>query len=300
MKNSRNHKNKHISKIDSKAFNGLIGAFALFVFITFIGLPSGYAEISFSVSPPIIELNVPGGGVKVMKLIVYNQGDVSIHVSSSVMDMEIDPDGNTALLPSGTSSWSCANWITLDNGELDLEAGEKKTVIAKLSVPRGKVGGRYAAIIFQAIGPQKKNSGEIVVGARLGTLILETIPHTLKKRGKIVKIETRREPKDNSQQGAKTPITIVASFKNRGNAHVKASGSVVIWDSNKKIVDRIPLIAGTGTVLPDGTRKFKGTWSNKKKMVEGEYTAQVRITFPGGREQASTKIVLGATTEDTK
>ncbi len=235
-----------------------------------------------------------------MKLIVYNQGDVSIHVSSSVMDIKIEPDGNTALLPSGTSPWSCADWIKLDSTELDLEAGEKKTVIAKLSVPRGKVGGRYAAIIFQAIGSQKKSSGEIIVGARLGTLILESIPHTLKKRGKIVKIETKMAPEENSQQGAKTPVTIVASFKNTGNVHVKASGNVVIWDSNKKIVDRIPLIAGTGTVLPDGTREFKGTWSNKKKMVEGEYTAQARITFPGGREQASTKIVLGATTESIK
>ena len=292
MKNCRSHTRKQITRIYIKLLTRAIRTLALFAFTVFTGLSSGYAEISFSVSPPIMELNVPGGGVKVMKLLVYNQGEMPIHVSGSVADMEIEPDGNTALLSAGASPWSCADWITLDNDELDIDAGEKKTVIARLSVPRGKRGGRYAAIIFQATGSQKKDAGAIVIGARLGTLILETIPHTLKKGGEIVRIETRME--GDFQPGEKVPITIVALFRNTGNVHIKAQGSVVIKDSNNRIVDRLPLIAGTGTVLPDGIREFKGTWSNKSKMAEGEFTAEARITFPGGRAQASANIMLGA------
>lgn len=264
----------------------------LFLFTVLTGLPLSYADISFSVSPPIMELNVPSGGVKTMKLLVYNQGDMPIHVNGDIVDMDIEPDGNTTLLPAGSSPWSCADWITLDKDEFDIEAGEKKTVVARLTVPRGTRGGRYAAIIFQAIGPRKRGRGAIVVGARLGTLIMETIPRTIKRQGEIIEIKAKRDPEERFLLGAKAPITFVVSFRNTGNIHIKAKGSVVIKDSNNRIVDRVPLMAGTGTVLPDGVREFEGTWSNKRKMVEGgEYTAEVRITFPGGRARASTNLL---------
>jgi len=65
---------------------------------------------------------------------------------------------------------------------------------------------------------------------------------------------------------------------------------VVIKDGKGRIIDRIPLEAGTGTVFPDGVRDFPGTWSNPRKMVKGKYTAEVRINYRGRRQARAEKI----------
>jgi hypothetical protein len=43
----------------------------------------------------------------------------------------------------------------------------------------------------------------------------------------------------------------------------------------------VPLEVGTGTVLPDGVREFRGTWSNPRRMKKGDYTGEVRVIGPG-------------------
>ena len=63
--------------------------------------------------------------------------------------------------------------------------------------------------------------------------------------------------------------------------HVKARGSILIKDSKGQVVDRVPLEVGTGTVLPDGVREFRGTWSNRRKMKKGDYTGEVSVSCSG-------------------
>lgn len=71
-------------------------------------------------------------------------------------------------------------------------------------------------------------------------------------------------------------------FKNTGNVHVSASGTVVIIYGKNRIIARIPMAGGTGTVLPGGVREYRAVWKDKRKMTSGDYTAQARVQFPGG------------------
>jgi hypothetical protein len=104
---------------------------------------------------------------------------------------------------------------------------------------------------------------------------METIPRTLTRQGAIETAETSKPGQDG--------VRFAVHFRNTGNIHLKTRGSVVIKNKEGRIVDRVPLEVGTGTVLPDGIRRFSGTWRNLRRMVEGAYTGEVRIDAAGMR-----------------
>jgi len=261
--------------------NKVLVLITLLVCSVFVGIESLSGGVSISVSPPLLELSVPAGGLRLFELAVVNSGDKPVKIRYYTMDMSLEPDGSVTLLKAGTSSRSLAQWITLDKNEFDLEPGKMELIKGKVTVPRGNRGGRYAVIVFETSPPdvrEAKGRGKILLGARLGTILMLSIPHTLKQKGRIGTIEW--EARGDSKPH---PILFTLSFKNTGNVHLRIRGSIVIKNKEGRIIDRIPLEAGTGTVLPDGIRVLEGTWSNRRKMKEGDYAAEARINFKGGQ-----------------
>ncbi len=239
-----------------------------------LGSGDGHSAVSLGVAPPIIELSVPPGRQQVMDLRVYNQGDSRLDVRAYISAIEVGSDGAPFPLETKQGKWSCADWITLDSRDFRLAPGDRDTVRATIRVPRGASGGRYAVIMFE--GTPVLSAGrpwEVALGTRVGTIVMETIPRSLVRRGEIEAIEVFRPEGDS--------MIFAVSFRNTGNVHLKARGSVVIQNVDGRIVDRVPLDVGTGTVLPDGLREFKGTWANPRKMVKGSYTGEARVSSSG-------------------
>jgi hypothetical protein len=239
-----------------------------------LGVPDCEAIVSLGVTPPIVELEVPAGGDEVVELKVFNGGDSRLSVTAYASAIKLGPEGTPVPLEKREGKWSCADWISLDQDKFELLHGERKLVRATLKVPHGAKGGRYAAILFEAMPTAAQpGTGDITVGTRVGTIVLQTIPRTLERSGKIESVKVAREAADTMQ--------FVVRFMNTGNVHVKARGSVLIKNSEGDMIDRVPLEVGTGTVLPDGIREFRGVWSNPRRMKKGEYTGEVRVSCPG-------------------
>jgi hypothetical protein len=113
----------------------------------------------------------------------------------------------------------------------------------------------------------------VALGTRVGSIVMEAIPRTLVKSCEIEKVEI---PKSSAES-----VEFAVHFRNTGNVHLKTRGSVLIKGSDGRIVDRVPLEVGTGTVFPDGVRRFRGTWANPRKMEKGDYTGEIRMSCPG-------------------
>jgi hypothetical protein len=243
-----------------------------------IGLSSGdcFGGVSLGVYPPIVDLSIPPGKDHAIDLTVYNQGDRVMSVTAYVSALEVSVDGDPIPLDTRKGKWSCADWITLDKQTFDLAPGEDQSVCATLRVPRGTSGGRYAAILFEG-SPASGAQGAINValGARVGTIVMESVPHTLTRQGEVESVEASRTGPDS--------VRFAVRFRNIGNIHLKTRGSVVIRNDSGRVVDRVPLDVGTGTVLPDGVRKFTGAWHNPRRMVKGDYTGEVRVDSEGMR-----------------
>jgi len=275
--------------LKKKMGNGKLCLFIL-VSILFIAPPDlALSQISITVVPPLVETSIPAGGLRSFRLVVSNLGNRPVDIQGYTCDLKLNPDGTPLVLDAGVTSYSCARWIELTEDKFTLDAGSKKVVGATVKVPRGERGGRYAVILFESLSSGIRKSGNVILGARLGTILMVTIPWTLKKEVEISQIKIGEAPVSSldTRQGKISiqPINFIVSLKNTGNVHITSKGSVVIKDGKGRIIDRIPLEAGTGTVFPDGVRDFPGTWSNPRKMVKGKYTAEARISF-GGRRQA--------------
>jgi hypothetical protein len=142
------------------------------------------------------------------------------------------------------------------------------------------------------------------VGLRMGTLFLVTLGRLNRPEGDIVEfdawVETSGEieVRDLTQEGRRPPAEVLrlqlpdqkekrkvrftVVFHNVGPIHVKVKGSIVIMDAaTGRILDRVPLVTGTGTVLPYGWRRFGGAWEKQRKLKPGHYLAEARIRFPG-------------------
>jgi hypothetical protein len=230
--------------------------------------------ISLGVAPPIIELSVPQGGVHMFDLRVCNQGDGPLSIRAYVLGIKLAVDGTPIPLKEGEGQWSCANWTTLDKTEFELPSGKTQAVRATIRVPWGVAGGRYATILFEAtpILPYRITS-EVALGARVGAIVMESVPHTLVKDGEVLEARI--------SDSKKNAVVFTVEFRNTGNVHVKAKGSVVIKNIKGRIIDTVPLNVDTGTVLPGSIRVFEATWSNPKRMEKGDYSAEVRINYGG-------------------
>ena len=144
-----------------------------------------------------------------------------------------------------------------------------------IQVPPGVRGGRHGIILFNFSSSEFAAPGGVQIKGELGTIFLLEIALTQTRKGAISDFLIAK-----GNEGA----TFSAIFHNKGNVLIKASGSVIIRDDSNKVVDRLPLNGGTGTILPEGKRNFTGKWNNRRKLSPGKYFAEVRMLFPGNSE----------------
>jgi hypothetical protein len=241
-----------------------------------------WAALSVSVTPPVLDLSIPLGVKKTYTLQVGNLGDMEIRVTPRVMDLTLDPTGAALPAEPGSSARSCAKWVSLDLGAFSLDPGESREREMVLSIPRGVSGGYYCVVVFEAV-PVGRNApqSQLSIAARTGTIILETVPRSYEREGDIVESRVSKR--------ADGEMEVVAYFANTGNVHVQVRPSCVIKSREGKVVDRVKMEAGTGTVLPEGTRRMAGIWSNKRKMVRGDYTAEIAVEYRG-RKRATRSV----------
>lgn len=251
-------------------------------------------QISITVAPPLVETEVPAGGLRTVRLVVSNLGEKRVDIQGYTSDLRLNQDGTPVVLKTGSSAYSCADWIELTEDEFTLEAGSKKVIGVKIRVPRGVRGGRYGVILFESESSSRRKRGSVVLGARLGTILMISIPRTFKREAEISKIRfervTENSPKGLYKDSSTKPLNFIVSLKNTGNVHIKAQGSLVIKNEDGRIIDRVPLESGTGTVLPEGIRDFEGFWYNPIKMKKGRYTAEARMNYKGRSQTRAEKI----------
>ncbi len=238
--------------------------------------------LSISVAPPLLDLSIPPGGNESFRLTVRNIGDIDVRIKPSIADLELTPTGEAVPVEPAGGKWSCAEWITLDLSEFTLAPGDRRNIDFTIKVPMGVRGGRYCVITFEASPIRRRHQSGFSVSTKTGTIIMETVPRRTTRSGEISSLKVTTFPEEGE-------VRLVALFKNTGNVHVKIKPGAVIKNTEGRIVDRVKMNAGTGTVLPDGVRKITGIWSNKRKMKPGSYLAEVYVDYRG-RKRATESV----------
>lgn len=261
----------------------------LFLFFTDHSAKAG--TVNFTVSPSVIEFDAVQGAVKVFPLFLYNQGTSALEIRMSVSDFVLDPNGASRLVLSDGKTHHWAQYVKLDSKSFKVEPGEGHTVRAIVNVPRGKLGGGYFAVVFYArpetVKKQKRRSGGVVLGARLATLFIGEISRTGSHQGRIISAEVNPGP-----YSANNSLSMRIMLENTGTTHIKAKGSITLRNEQGKVIDRINLESGSGLILPNGRRFFKGFWPHAHKFPNEKVTADIKFRFPGGNIRKSLPLPL--------
>jgi hypothetical protein len=222
--------------------------------------------MSFYVSPPLLEFDLIGGGVRNFTVEISNTGEEKIQVKTSFSDLLMSPEGRVELAPVGSTTYSISSWISKKDAELSfLEPGEIKKIPFELRVPRGEKGGRYGVAVFEAL-PFNIPQGKVALGIRSGTLIFLTIPRTGEMKGKIEDIL--------SENGE----TFKVIFQNTGNIHIQTEGNLIVKSEQGRVLHRIRFPKEKSSmILPQGKREFIIEWDKKNPLPMGNYLLEVQM-----------------------
>lgn len=236
-----------------------------FVFIFLGGIAS--PQISFYVSPPLLEIQQIGGGTRNFTIEISNTGQEKIQVKTCFSDLSFDSEGKVELIPEKTTPYSLTSWITTKIEEFTaLNPGEIKKITLQLRVPRGEKGGRYGVVVFEAL-PFNMPQGKVAMGIRSGTLVFLTIHRTEEIKGIIEEIS--------SNDGKEFKIV----FRNNGNIHYETEGSLIIKSEDGSVLHRIRFPEDKPyLILPRGKREFIVPWDKKEPLQHGNYLLEVRMS----------------------
>lgn len=237
--------------------------------------------INFTVSPSIVEFSTVKGATRIFTLFIYNQGDSPLNIKTSVSNYVLDEEGIPHLVSTSSESSNWARYVKLDEDTFSVGPREGHQLRAVLKAPRGKVGGGYFAVIFNArvkTKDRKTRGDSVILGGQLPVIFLGEITRTGTHKARIVYASINPGP-----YSSEKPMVLRFLLQNTGTTHIRARGTVLLRDERGKVLDRVKLESGSGLILPKGRRHFTGKWPKAAKYKGRKITADLHFRFPGGR-----------------
>lgn len=220
----------------------------------------------------------------------FNTVGVEVLVADVVQDIE----GSYSVAQAGSTAYSAAKWIKVSPAKFTIQPASGQIITVEVTVPRGTVGGRYAAIVFRITPPSQKPE---VLPEAMGIAaqfqfqlpsFLELIVEAGRKRieayateievQKISDIPSLVEIKETLGTDANVfSVTVV----NKSNIHIEVTGELTIKTMEGRTVSKIPLGAGKGIILPEAKVKIRSI--TLQQLPPGTYSAKGVIYYGGHR-----------------
>lgn len=231
------------------------------------------------INPTKIRLIIPAGGSKNGSIEVDNPSEESIIVKTYLQDWSYTPayDGTKNFFPAGATVFSCSDWITTSLSEFVIPAFGKQTVNYSVRVPPDAEGGHYAVLFFESLlsEPEVKESAQLGVIVRIGTLFYIEPEGSIKRSAEIEKFSLKRRASDNS-------LEISLDLKNTGNVDITCAGTFHIMDRRGMILARGEL--ENIYLFPQDKTKLNAYWSGA--LSKGKYSLVITIDIGKALEEA--------------
>ncbi len=272
--------------------------YLILLILVLVGINTKTAN-ALTVSPARIEITAdPGQSIQGEVELLNEQKEEKIFYTSYE---NFESRGDTGAPYFTGDKSGLATWISTDT-EVNLAPDERKTVPYTITVPKDAKPGGYFAALFFGNQPENKNGGsEVVIGGKIGILILLRVSGDVDESAGITDFGTEGGKRFFST----LPIVFTYGFNNIGGDRVIPRGNIKI--NNLLHIRSVSLLANKneGSVLPQSTRRFTVSWggeSKEKKNIGflntvlaqikdfhiGWYTANIDLTW-GASSQNATK-----------
>jgi hypothetical protein len=236
------------------------------------------AAAGLQISPALVELNGEPGKSYVLKEKVTNVTNSDLNYTTTVDDFGAkDESGAAKLLPRGDVpvSASMIGWVAAP-ASFTLVGKEVRTLSITVTIPQNaEPGGHYGVLSFQGTKP-KTSQNSVAIQASTGLLMLVRVAGTVDEDLQLTTLSSEKDGKQSSIF-ENTPITFVTRLQNKGNIHVKPSGTITITDMFGRLVDTLKVNNDLSNVLPNSIRRFESTLT--KDWMFGRYSAELTIGY---------------------
>ena len=229
----------------------------------------------FVVGPGKIELNLKPGEQRTIPIKISNRLGETKSFNLDVEDFtgSNDPKETVVLLGDQRGPYSLRDFISFEEPNFTLNAGERATIPVTISVPAdAEPGGLYGTLLVSVVtspSAEGRSSGGSAIVSRIGTLFFVTVPGDVNKVGEVVDFGTTGK----KRFFGKGPINFEILFKNDSSVHLNPYGVVSVKNMYGEEVASI--VADPWFALPQSLRLRELTWN--REFLFGKYTAKAEI-----------------------
>lgn len=243
---------------------------------------------------PILISKVVGQGDKTSTSIFIENADdfETVSFEVSVMDVLQNLEGGYLVVPAGSTDYSAAKWVKVNPAKFTVQPQRTARIDVEINVPRGVIGGRYAAVVFKIVTKQEEPTAmEEATG--FGVLLdyqiasfLELNIDSMRQRKElhVTDITLRKISQIPSLVEVQNIIgpdanVFAATVENRGNIHVQTYGELTIKTADGRTLAKFPL--GSGNVLPGAQVELRSITS--RQFPPGTYNVKAVVNYGGYR-----------------
>lgn len=231
-------------------------------------------EFSFTVSPPIVEVN-PNPGESIDGTIrVRNNTGAPLEFRIQTRDFIVeDQVGTPNILPEGTFSdqFSAASWISILPDLFTIPPRETVEVSYGIDAPSdARAGGHYAAVLFAPIQDVNVESTGTSVQPVIGALFYVGVAGDVREKAKI----SMFKPKESLLQ--RGPVELKTIIQNNGDLHIKPIVNIKVIDLFGKVIETQKL--DEFNIFPTAKRSYLNTLGTDRFML-GRYKVELTGTY---------------------
>jgi len=125
-----------------------------FFLFTFLALVNEISAQDFEVAPVKVAFNAAPGEGQSRTVTIKNHGNRREAITLRMQDYLVQREGQTELLPAGSTRNSIASWINLNPSFIELEPNESRTIQVNLQAPNDDFSSRWGILSFVTTAEQ--------------------------------------------------------------------------------------------------------------------------------------------------
>lgn len=294
------------AKVSLEMLSGIVLAMVLTFWagvVSSAGATAPTGGISLGVVPLTVHIEVDPGKSAEGEIEVSNPGTGTITVKAYAMDRTTKSTGQVFFSPPGSNRWSAAAWLSLSATSLSIGPGQAQRVTWKIVVPADAEPGEHTTVVFFEPERPAAQPGQVVLGARIGTVIAVEVPGEKRVQGRLLGFQAEQPPVRINLGPVRTsfklpfglfdsgPVPLAAAFENTGNVRIEATSKVEIKTRSGKTVATIDS-GEPVTIYPDDSWNVSAVWD--EPPTYGRFMAEVRVKYAEGQPEltASTTFIV--------
>ncbi len=232
------------------------------IVMVLVGLSSIPVVFALTVSPAKLEISGDPGQTVSGEFKITNEQQETKTFYASFENFE--SSGETGVPSFIGANGGLATWIRTES-KVTLNPGESKAIPFSVVIPKNTEPGGYFAAVFWGTQPPSAQGGkQVVIGAKLGILVLLRVSGQVKEAGGLLGFSAESGQRFFSM----LPVAFSYRFNNTGGDRIVPSGDVAIRNLFSFNSATLSANIRDGSVLPDSIRKFEVAWNGNLPAVD--------------------------------